>query len=98
MIKSPFTGNEFLRLENCEYEVLGFFEDLYDQEFGNFLGSRTCELDRPLGEPGRKSYTFTEDLILQKGHRDGVRVRASVKKPIQAYGVIQIICGKIKEK
>lgn len=93
-----FQGNQFLDPATCEYEVLGFFEELWEPEFNRFLGQRNVQLDRPLGEAGRKEYTFTEDLLLTKGHREGIRVRASKKKPIKAYGVIQIICGKIKAK
>jgi len=97
-MSETFKGNEFLRLEDCPYEVLGFFEELWETEFNKFLGTRKVELDRPLGEAGKKSYTFVEDLILDKGHRSGVKVRASRKKPIQAHGILQIICGRIKER
>ena len=95
--KFEFKGNEFLNPDDCPYEIAGFFEEIFDAEFGNFLGvRRLSEPDRPLGHAGRKEFAITEDVILVKGTKDKL-YRASRKKPLKVVGMLQIVCGRTKE-
>jgi hypothetical protein len=94
-----FTGNEFLNPDECEYEILGFFEDLFDERDSRYLGTRrVAELTRPLGRAGTIIHTFTENVPVQKGHREGEIIKASAKEPIRAIGIMNILCGRLKKK
>lgn len=90
--------NEFFNPDECPFEVLGFSEDLIDANTREYYGSRRMEAPtRPLGSPGMLKYSITENLTLQKGHKQVV-LKASPKRPKQVVGIINIICGREKSK
>lgn len=95
--KYEFKGNQFLDPKDCDFEILGFAEDL-DDESGKFLGSRiVAEPDRVLGAAGRKEYTLTENVAVTRGHRQDV-IKASPKRPKKVFGTLLIVCGRVKSK
>ncbi len=90
------TKNEFFNPDECPFEVLGFSEDLSDANTKEYYGSRKIESpDRPVGSPGIKEHTITENLTLNKGHKVVV-LKASAKRPKHVIGIINIICGREK--
>ena len=93
---NPFSFN----YESCPFEVHGFFEEVIDLETGKLLGTRTIEKpDRPTGSSGLQYIILTEDLRLVKGYKKApVTVKASTKSPRQVMTMVQIICGRMKEK
>lgn len=94
-MNKEFTGNQFLDPKQCDFEILGFTEELED-EFGKFLGMREYgEPDRPLGITGKREFVLTANTTLQRGHRTEV-VKASVSRPLKVKGTLQIICGRVK--
>jgi hypothetical protein len=102
-LKPITAGNEFFDPDKCDCEVLGFFEEYVREDAGSgygysYLGCRTFTAlpTRPVGEKGRISVVLTEPIHLNKGHKK-VLVRASKKRPIPCYAMIQLLCGKSKE-
>jgi hypothetical protein len=90
--------NEFFNPDECPFEVLGFYEDLTDADTREYYGSRRIESpDRPVGSPGMCEHIITENLVLQRGHRQNT-LKASSKRPKRVVGVINILCGRTKEK
>lgn len=92
-----FKGNQFLNPDECDFEILGFYEELTD-EYGTYLGSREYgEPDRPLGAGGVKQFELTENVVVQAGHKM-MMIKASKKKPKKVTGILQIKCGRVKRK
>lgn len=89
--------NEYFDSEKCEFIVEGFYEELLDIDKNRQLGIRMVStLDRPLGSEGRKIVVLTEPVELQKG-MNKVVVKASSKKPVRCYSMLQVLCGRKKQ-
>jgi len=88
---------EYAKLvEDCPFEILGFFERLIDARTNKALGTRTVgRPDRPLGSAGMLEYDITETVTLRRGHKEMV-LAASPKKPWRVIGQIEIFCGRVK--
>lgn len=92
--------NEFFDPAAFDSEVLGFYEEYVSEDpssgYGyKLLGIRpfTTLPTRALGVAGVKEVTFTENIELHKGHKL-VTLKASKKRPVKAFAMIQIIGGK----
>lgn len=90
--------NQFFNPDECPFEVIGFTEELVECKTNRLLGSRKItEPTRPLGSKGMIEFDLTEPTVLNKGHKE-VTVKASPKKPVRVFGMIQIVCGRVKKK
>lgn len=88
--------NPFYNPADCEFEVVGYFEELIDPETTKLLGVRTvAEPTRPIGSPGRLEYKLVQDTVLRKGVKTVV-VKASPAKPVRVVGMLQVLCGRTK--
>lgn len=83
-------------LNQCPYDVVGFYEEFIDLDTRRTLGTRRVEtLDRPLGSNGYKETILTEPLSLTKGMKQ-IIVKASVQRPVRIACMLQILCGQSK--
>ena len=91
--------NPFVPVD-CEFEIIGYIEEFDDPQTRKMLGFRPiAEPDRPCGSNGRREITITEPLELFKGYmKKPVTIKASKQSPRVVVGMIQIICGRKKEK
>lgn len=93
-IVGPSAKSEFFNPDDFDCEVVGFIEEFDDVETGKSIGSRRIvKPDRPLGSPGRKTYTLTEPLHLVKGFN---QIPVTVKPSRTVSATIIAICGKMK--
>lgn len=89
-------SNPYFNPDECPFEILGFYEEFLEPETGRMIGQVNIkEPNRKLGSDGRRHVILTETCWMKKG-RKMVVVKASVKKPIHAVAMIQIICGRLK--
>ena len=88
----------------AEREHLGYFEEflllLPNGCLPKGMGSRIFPIELPrdqngrkLGFAGRREFTVTETIILNKGHRQ-VAYKASQQKPLQVSTMLQRMEGK----
>lgn len=76
------------------FNVLGYYEELYEYERAEFLGTRLVEWpDRPLGTPGTIDVEITEPITLNRGPKTKA-FKASKKKPLRCRATLQMICGR----
>jgi hypothetical protein len=85
---------------------IGYFEEFLllrgEQDWPKGLGFIAYPVDlppeqqgRPLGFAGRRELVLTADVVLQKGHRPGVIVRASPQRPKRVTTMLQRMEGKV---
>lgn len=88
--------SEFFNPDDCEFEVLGFFEDLIDATTRKLIGSRDLDTPtRPTGSPGMLEYDITAPVQVTRGVKH-FTLNASPKRPRRVLGIIQIKCGRKK--
>lgn len=76
------------------FDVKGYFEELYEYEKAEFLGTRRVEFpNRALGSPGTIDISITEPVTLRRGAKE-VTFKASPKKPLKCRSTLQILCGR----
>ena len=76
--------------------VSGFFEEIQDADTYKCYGVRLVETpDRPLGTPGTKLHTFTEDFEAMRCFKTH-KIKASAKDPRRCWLTLQPICGRPK--
>lgn len=83
-----------------DFEIEGYSEYLavpMPDGGEKLLGMRRIEKPegREFGVYGRREYTLTEPLTLQKGYKQ-VTIKATPQKPIKCVGYAHIICGRLK--
>jgi hypothetical protein len=81
---------------NVQFEVLGYFEDVFDLDAQKSLGTRKVENPDPrrvCGFHGKMEETVTVPLLLNRGHKQIV-VPASPSKPLRIQTTLQRICGR----
>lgn len=82
---------------SAHFEVLGYFEDVFDLDAKKSLGTRKVlnpDPKRPCGFHGRMEETLTTPLILDRGHKQVV-VPASPDKPLRIQTTLQKLCGRL---
>jgi hypothetical protein len=89
--------NQFFNPADCEWEVLGFFEEYLqvDLDWPKLLGCAILpdtEAPRALGSAGQISRTLTAPVQLKRGTKT-ILVKASPQKPIHVKCMVQAICG-----
>lgn len=91
--------NEHFDSATCEFEVLGFFEDLTNAATGEYLGlRRIAEPTRPLGAAGALEFDLTENVVLQKGAVVYTLKTKRGPRRRRVVGMIQVLCGRTKER
>lgn len=74
------------------FEVLGYFEQLYDPAKNRVVGLRTCELgDRVVGYAGEKRITVVGKIEVQNGTRIDV---VNFKKKTELLSTVYPLCGR----
>jgi len=83
-------------LNNCEFEILGFYEEFIDLDIKRTLGMRpVTTLVRKLGSDGCVELVLTEPITLTKGMKQVV-IKASKMRPVRVAAMLQILCGRSK--
>lgn len=84
--------------DECAFEVHGYFEEFIEREHPHrVLGWRRIETaTRKLGFAGRIEVDLIENLTLTKGLKQ-VLIKASPKKPVRVWTMIQVVCGAVKQ-
>lgn len=91
-------NNPYFNPDNCEWEVLGFFEELQDANTNKVYGYRlVAQPDRPMGSAGRKEYILTQNITVRRGPKEVV-IKATAQKPVRVRGMLQVLCGRAKKK
>jgi hypothetical protein len=94
--------NQFFNPVDCPYHVEGFFEEYIDvsTERKQCLGWRKLDVEeapRALGSDGAIERTLTAPITLTHGAKQ-VLVKASPQRPVHVKCMVQVLCGKQKEK
>lgn len=89
-------SNQYFNPADFDYEVIGFLEELAEVGTNKLLGFRRLQglPTRPLGSPGVLRYTITENIEVSRGHKTGIIIKASKKKPLHVEGMIIALGGK----
>lgn len=84
-------------MTKSHFSVQGYFEELYEYERPEFLGTRRVDWpDRPLGSPGTIDIVITEDITVKRGAKERT-YKASSKKPLKCRATLQMLCGRVLE-
>ena len=80
-----------------KFQVLGYFETLYDPSTNKTLGNRLVPEDpaRKIGYAGRREITVTEDFTLASGHKT---VTVKIQEPRKLVSMVYPVCGRIKNE
>lgn len=90
-------SNEFINVETYPYEVKGFLAEYQDADTLKVLGQMEIpRLTQKPGSDGRQIVTLTEPLPLKSGMGKPRPFKASKARPVRAYVMQQVICGRKK--
>jgi hypothetical protein len=85
-------------IKACQFEVLGFFEELTVDATGKSLGSRpVTRATRQFGSAGQIEYDLTENTVTTRGLKE-ITTKASPANPVRVRSVFQMLCGRLKEE
>jgi hypothetical protein len=91
-IKTARTTNPM----ESQFEQLGYFETLVDQETGRQIGNRnlgkTLPEGRTVGHAGGIEITISESFTVDRGHKTGIPVK--LKAPRKYFSIIFALCGR----